>query len=47
MATWGLDVKAFCFAFLPASLEGHIKIENSITLEAYNRLKILQEGQWI
>lgn len=46
MATWGFDVRAFCFAFPPASLGRHIKMENNITLEAFNQLKILPEGQW-
>lgn len=36
---WGL----FVFAFSPASLGRHIKLENSITLEAFNQLKILPE----
>lgn len=44
MATRGFDVRAFCSAFPPASLGRHIKMENSITLEAFKQLKILQGG---
>lgn len=35
--------EGFCFSFLPASLGRHIKTENSVTLEAFNQLKILPE----
>lgn len=37
----GFDVRVFCVAFPPASLGRHIKMENSLTLEAFNQLKIL------